>query len=99
MALTIVHMLHRHGQIRQDSLAQMFGATYRADPYQGYGYGMTVLLPRLAAAPGTWGVHARALFGGQGSLGNAPRCGQLRWAPGSAPIPALPARRPTWPRR
>jgi ADP-ribosylglycohydrolase len=70
MALTIVHILHRHGQIRQDGLAQMFGATYQADPYRGYGYGMTVLLPRLAADPGTWNAHARALFGGQGSLGN-----------------------------
>jgi ADP-ribosylglycohydrolase len=70
MALTIVHMLHRHGQIRQDGLAQMFGATYQADSYRGYGYGMRVLLPRLAADPGTWNAHARALFDGQGSLGN-----------------------------
>jgi ADP-ribosylglycohydrolase len=70
MALTIVHTLHLYGQIRQDGLAQMFGATYQADPYRGYGRGMMVLLPRLAADPGRWGVHARALFNGQGSLGN-----------------------------
>ena len=70
MALTIVRMLHLHGEIRQDGLAGMFGATYLADPYRGYGYGMTVLLPRLAEDPGLWDVHARALFEGQGSLGN-----------------------------
>jgi len=70
MALTTVHMLHLHGQIRQDGLARMLAATYQADLYRGYGRGMTVLLPQLAADPSMWGVHARALFGGQGSLGN-----------------------------
>jgi ADP-ribosylglycohydrolase len=70
MALTIVHMLHLHGEIRQDGLAEMFAATYQADPYRGYGYGMNVLLPRLAEDPGLWDVHAGALFEGQGSLGN-----------------------------
>jgi ADP-ribosylglycohydrolase len=70
MALTIVHMLHLHGKICPDDLAEMFGATYQADPYRGYGYGMTVLLPRLAEDPGRWQTHARALFDGQGSLGN-----------------------------
>lgn len=70
MALTLVRALHLHGQIRQEELAAMFGATYQADPYRGYGYGMTVLLPRLAEDPGLWDVHARALFDGQGSLGN-----------------------------
>ncbi|MBO0836156.1 MAG: ADP-ribosylglycohydrolase family protein, partial [Actinobacteria bacterium] len=70
MALTIVRMLHLHGEIRQDGLAEMFGATYQADPYRGYGYGMTVLLPRLAEDPARWEVHARSLFDGQGSLGN-----------------------------
>lgn len=33
MALTIVHALHLHGQIRQDEMAGMFGVTYQADPY------------------------------------------------------------------
>ena len=70
MALTLVHLLHLHGEIRQDGLAEMFGATYLADPYRGYGYGMTVLLPRLADDPGSWDVQARALFEGQGSFGN-----------------------------
>lgn len=70
MALTIVRIVHLHGEIRQDDLAEMFGAAYQADPYRGYGYGMTVLLPRLAEAPGMWDIHARDLFKGQGSLGN-----------------------------
>jgi ADP-ribosylglycohydrolase len=70
MALTIVRMLHIRGEIKADELAEMFGATYRADPYRGYGYGMTVLLPRLAQEPQSWRTHASALFGGQGSLGN-----------------------------
>lgn len=70
MALTVVRMLQLHGEIRQDVLAEMFGATYQADAYRGYGYGMTVLLPRLAENPGTWNIQARSLFNGQGSLGN-----------------------------
>jgi ADP-ribosylglycohydrolase len=70
MALTIVRMLHIRGEIEPDELAGMFGATYQADPYRGYGYGMTVLLPRLAEEPESWRTHASALFDGQGSLGN-----------------------------
>lgn len=70
MALTVVRMLRLHGEIRQDVLAEMLGATYQADPFRGYGYGMTVLLPRLAEDPGTWDMQARSLFDGQGSLGN-----------------------------
>jgi len=70
MALTIVRLLHISGEVEPSGLAAMFGETYQADPYRGYGYGMTVLLPRLAQEPDNWQAHARALFGGQGSLGN-----------------------------
>jgi ADP-ribosylglycohydrolase len=70
MALTIVRMLHDDGEISADGLAAMFGATYLADPYRGYGYGMTVLLPKLADEPHRWPDLARDLFDGQGSLGN-----------------------------
>jgi ADP-ribosylglycohydrolase len=70
MALTIVQLLHIRGEIDPRSLAEMFAATYQADPYRGYGYGMTVLLPRLAEEPGNWQAHAAELFDGQGSLGN-----------------------------
>ena len=60
MALTVVRMLRLHGEIRRDVLAEMFGATYQADPFRGYGYGMTVLLPRLAEDPRTWDMQARS---------------------------------------
>jgi ADP-ribosylglycohydrolase len=70
MALEIVRMLHDEGEIRPEGLAEMFGAAYLADPYRGYGYGMTVLLPKLADEPHRWQDFARDLFDGQGSLGN-----------------------------
>jgi ADP-ribosylglycohydrolase len=70
LALTIVHLLCQLGEIDTSSLAGMFGDTYQADPYRGYGYGMTVLLPLLAKEPDRWRTHAGALFDGQGSLGN-----------------------------
>jgi ADP-ribosylglycohydrolase len=63
-------MLDLSGEIEVSGLAGMFADTYQADPYRGYGYGMTVLLPRFAEDPGNWDTHARALFGGEGSLGN-----------------------------
>lgn len=86
MALTIVHALHLHGQIRPDEMAGMFGVTYQADPYRGYGYGMTVLLPQLAADPGSWETYAKVLFDGQGISGTVPRCARRRLVPGSATI-------------
>jgi ADP-ribosylglycohydrolase len=70
MAIPIVRVLHTSGRITGQHLAEMFAATYQADPYRGYGYGMTQLLPRLAQDPGNWATYARSLFGGEGSLGN-----------------------------
>ena len=70
MAIPIVRVLHTDGRITGQYLAEMFAAAYQADPYRGYGYGMTQLLPRLAADPGNWATYARSLFGGEGSLGN-----------------------------
>lgn len=70
MALAIVHVLHVHGEIHPEQMARAFAANYAADPYRGYGYGMTVLLPKLGQDPGNWRSHARALFDGEGSLGN-----------------------------
>jgi ADP-ribosylglycohydrolase len=70
MALAIVHVLRDRGEIEPAELAAAFAANYVADPYRGYGYGMTVLLPRFAADPVCWSDHARELFDGQGSLGN-----------------------------
>jgi ADP-ribosylglycohydrolase len=70
MALGIVYVLRRHGEIRADALAMTFGAGHRADPGRGYGAGMHQLLPRLLDSPADWADLARGLFGGQGSLGN-----------------------------
>lgn len=70
MAIPILRVLVTAGRISGQHLAEMFAATYQADPYRGYGYGMTQLLPRLATDPGNWATYARALFGGEGSLGN-----------------------------
>jgi ADP-ribosylglycohydrolase len=70
MALSIARVLQTSGRITGAYLAQMFAATYQADPYRGFGYGMHQLLPRLAEDPDGWRTHARALFDGTGSLGN-----------------------------
>lgn len=70
MALGILYVLERHGEIRPATLALTFAAGHRADPGRGYGYGMHELLPRLLNAPEDWAVLSRDLFDGQGSLGN-----------------------------
>ncbi|MBO1419929.1 ADP-ribosylglycohydrolase family protein, partial [Streptomyces sp. FH025] len=70
MALSVYGILTAFDAVHQDRLAQAFGATYQADAYRGYGHGMHQLLPKLAEQPGSWRGEARALFGGEGSLGN-----------------------------
>lgn len=61
MALAIVHVLRDRGEIEPEELAAALAANYAADPYRGYGYGMTVLLPRFAADPACWSDHAGAV--------------------------------------
>ncbi|GAA2114259.1 ADP-ribosylglycohydrolase family protein [Kitasatospora saccharophila] len=70
MALCVYRALLDQDGINRTRLAAMFGATYLADPARRYGYGMTKLLPVLAEHPERWQAEARALFDGQGSLGN-----------------------------
>lgn len=67
MALSIVAVLRRHGQIDQDALAQSFAD--HCDPARGYGAGAYKLLRRIQAGQ-PWRVAAADLFGGQGSYGN-----------------------------
>jgi len=43
MALAIVHVLRGRGEIEPAELAAAFAANDAADPYRGYGCGMTVL--------------------------------------------------------
>ncbi|KOU59778.1 crystallin [Streptomyces sp. WM4235] len=70
MAVSVLRVLREHGTVRQDRLAEAFGAAYVADAHRGYGNGMRRLLPELAKRPESWRTEARNLFNGQGSLGN-----------------------------
>ncbi|MBO1336173.1 ADP-ribosylglycohydrolase family protein [Streptomyces sp. VRA16 Mangrove soil] len=70
MALAVVGVLERYGEVLQTELARAFAAGHAADPGRGYGYGMHQLLPELRAHPDRWPQLTTALFGGQGSLGN-----------------------------
>ncbi|MGO4756749.1 ADP-ribosylglycohydrolase family protein, partial [Streptomyces sp. 2MCAF27] len=70
MALGLLSVLNDHGKIDQPWLAQTLADTFLSDPGRGYGSGMHELLPSLAAAPTSWPSATRALFGGEGSLGN-----------------------------
>jgi ADP-ribosylglycohydrolase len=70
MALCVVRALLTAKRISRPYLAELFGATYVADPYRQYGYGMTQLLPRLYEDPYSFATYAGGLFGGTGSLGN-----------------------------
>ena len=69
MALSIVHILRRYGEIREDRLADHFASLY--DPRRGYGTSMHGLLSRITQRGGAhWKEEAGALFGGKGSHGN-----------------------------
>lgn len=67
MALSIIAVLRRHGQIDQDALAQSFAA--RCNPARGYGAGALRLLRQLQGSS-DWRRAASELFAGQGSYGN-----------------------------
>ncbi|MFF0597402.1 ADP-ribosylglycohydrolase family protein [Streptomyces antibioticus] len=70
MALGVVRVLDRHGEIRRTELARAFAHGHRADAARGYGRGMHALLPRLLQEPDRWPELSRELFDGEGSLGN-----------------------------
>ncbi|MEW6284252.1 MAG: ADP-ribosylglycohydrolase family protein [Candidatus Eremiobacterota bacterium] len=69
MAVGLVRVLLRRGEVVPDELAGEFSQAYRREPMRGYGMGMHDLLPVLEA-PGAWRLAAPRLFSGQGSLGN-----------------------------
>ncbi len=54
MALGILRVLDRHGEIRRTELARAFAHGHRADAARGYGRGMHALLPRLLQEPDRW---------------------------------------------
>jgi ADP-ribosylglycohydrolase len=77
MAVSIVEVLHEHRAIDCDALASTFARRYASEPARGYGSGAHRVLQAIAAgAP--YQTAARALFGGQGSMGNG---GGMRSAP------------------
>ncbi len=73
MALAVVSVLDRHGQIEPEELARDFARRYRADP--GRGYGLTV---RRVLESISWDQAAVQFYGGLGSMGNG---GAMRAAP------------------
>jgi ADP-ribosylglycohydrolase len=77
MALAIVEVLGRRGQIDQDDLATVFARRYRNNPKRGYGGTAHGILESLGADV-SWQVAAGEVFGGMGSMGNG---GAMRVAP------------------
>lgn len=77
MALSISRELVEHAGIDPDSLARRFAEEYTRDPRRGYGGGAHHLLRALADGE-SWRTASRALFEGQGSMGNG---GGMRSAP------------------
>jgi ADP-ribosylglycohydrolase len=77
MALGIVEVLERRGQIDPDELAAVFARRYQADIHRDYGPNIYTLLG--AVARGTpWRTASYGAFRGKGSLGNG---GAMRVAP------------------
>jgi ADP-ribosylglycohydrolase len=68
MAMGIYEVLHEHGRIDQDRLAQRFAARYRAQPARGYGAGAHRLLQQICDGF-PWPDAAECVFPG-GSFGN-----------------------------
>lgn len=67
MAISIVDVLEKYGEINQDVLALQFGERY--EPGRGYGPAMHDLM-RQYRVGGKWQKLAAAMFDGQGSFGN-----------------------------
>ncbi|WP_309707120.1 ADP-ribosylglycohydrolase family protein [Armatimonas sp.] len=67
MAISIVAVLEKYGEINQDVLALQFGERY--EPGRGYGPAMHDLM-RQYRVGGKWTKLAAAMFDGQGSFGN-----------------------------
>lgn len=69
MALSVVDVLEVHEEIDRDALASAFVRRYVDDPMRGYGAGARRQLEDIARGD-PWRDVCRAVFGGQGSLGN-----------------------------
>jgi ADP-ribosylglycohydrolase len=69
MALSIVDVLDRFGQIEQDELALLFARRFRKDPARGYGGTASDILDRIDRGT-DWRITSSAAFNGAGSMGN-----------------------------
>lgn len=78
MAMAIVQVLERRGEIDRDDLARTFADRYIAEPGRGYGGGARDLLTQVSRGT-DWKTASHDLFDGQGSFGNggAMRAGPL----------------------
>lgn len=77
MALSVVEVLERHGEIHQDDLALAFARRYMNDPDRGYGPAQHDLLRDIHRGQ-DWQCRTLELFHGTGSFGNG---GAMRVAP------------------
>ncbi|MCO5169726.1 MAG: ADP-ribosylglycohydrolase family protein [Planctomycetes bacterium] len=77
MALGVVEVLARRGEIDPDDLARTFARRYAEATGRGYGRGVRDTLEALHAG-GDWREVAPRAFGGSGSMGNG---GAMRAAP------------------
>jgi ADP-ribosylglycohydrolase len=69
MAISLYRMLRDHGQVVQDTLADLFARAYAADPYRNYGPSMHGVLRAIGEGE-SWQTITAAQFDGQGSWGN-----------------------------
>jgi ADP-ribosylglycohydrolase len=77
MALSIVEVLAEHGELCRDSLAELFGRRYRADPTRGYGATAHGILEAIGHG-NHWSDVSPRVYAGTGSMGNG---GAMRVAP------------------
>lgn len=77
MAVSIIEVLGRHGEIDQDDLAETFARRYAWDDRRGYG-GMAHRILRTIGEGYSWRDVAPVVFDGMGSMGNG---GAMRVAP------------------
>jgi ADP-ribosylglycohydrolase len=69
MALSLVETLAAHGTVEQDDYARRLARRYTDEPSRGYGRGAHDVLTQVAQGT-PWPAAAKALFHGQGSMGN-----------------------------
>ncbi len=69
MAMGIIQVLEKNGEIDQDLLAITFAERYVAEPWRGYGAGAMKLLRDINKGA-DWKKLSKDMFGGSGSYGN-----------------------------